>query len=335
MIIDFDTLPVIALYALVLGLIYCGFYRSYIYSLIDILFLFVVTTVFSSVLVVMVLQEGNQIANFFLCQLSVFLGFALVQWRTGNPAMHNELEEMPQFTHVLLLRYTTYLLFGLYAISNMVLLYTKGFALFTDAPTEAKVANFQGGFGILRKINTSVGGVASAGLIFLYLNSLRRSDLILLIAMILVNALDGSKSALFRYAICFGAFMYHPAFSHRRQLNDKIKKLAPIAFLGALSVVVVILYKENTDSEEVLFALVRRLLYGSDALLFFYNTPNTDYFAHFSALDYPGYIINPILGLFRVAPYQEAFGNIMVENSLPPGVVMDVIVGPKIGRAHV
>lgn len=329
MTIDFDILPEIALYVLVLGLIYFGIYRFYIYALVDILFLFVLTTVFASVLVIMALQENYQIAHFFICQICVFLGFAWMQHKTGNPARSTDLEKVPQFDNELLLRYTIYILFILYILSNIVLLYTKGFALLSDVPTKAKVTNFQGGFGLLRKINTSVGGVASAGLTFLYLNRSRRSDLILLITMILVNALDGSKGALFRYAICFGAFMYHPAFSNRRKLKERIKRLAPIALLSVLGLVVVVLYKESSNNEEVLFKLVKRLLYGSDALLFFYNDPNTDYFSHFSALDYPSYIANPVLGFFRLAPYQEALGNIMVENSLPPGVEMDVIVGPN------
>ncbi|MBO0937939.1 oligosaccharide repeat unit polymerase [Fibrella sp. HMF5335] len=328
MLVSADILPEIIAYSALLGLTFWLLYRRYIFSVADPLFIFLVTTTFASVLVIEVVEEPRNIAHYFLCQFFVWAGFALVQRRTGNPAIQAPSEGI-HFTDVTLLRYSCYVLFCIYFISNLIILRTKGFALLSDAPTEAKVANFQEGFGIFRKINWAVGGVASAGLLFLFLLKKKRQDLILLFVIIGLTALEGSKGALLRYAVMAALFIYHPVFNQHKKLRNQIKKYTPLAAVAIFGIFFTVLARENDNSEAVLLAFVRRLLYGADGLLFFYAPANVDYFARYSWTDFPSYIINPILGFLRLAPYQEAFGNIMVENTLPPGVSMDVIVGPN------
>ncbi len=327
--ISFDSLPQIVAYSLFIGVIYFILYRRYIYSVIDPLFIFVVTCVFGSVLVIETLDDPKRIVHYFICQLCVFIGFAWVQQRTGNPALQESSQKIDVYSDILFLRYLVYVLLAIYLASNLFLFYNKGFALLSDTPSSDKVTNYQGGFGLFRKINLAIGGVASTGLTFLYLNKMRKGDLALLIVMMLVGSLEGSKGALVRYVLCFGMFLYHPAFRHRRDLLKRIQRLAPIAFVGVFGVFFTVLFKESSSPDEAILAFVRRLLYGADVILFYYHPANIDHFAQFSVWDYPSYVFNPILGLFRLTPYQEAFGNVMVENALPPGITLDVIVGPN------
>lgn len=328
MLVSVDILPEVLLHATLLGLAFWLFYRRYIFSVADPLFIFVVTSTFASVLVIEVVDDPRNIAHYFFCQFFAWAGFALVQQHTGNPSLQAPTEGV-YFTDITLLRYSCYVLFCIYFLSNLIILRTKGFALLSDTPSEAKVANFQAGFGIFRKINWAVGGVASAGLLFLFLLRKKRQDLVLLLIVIGLTALEGSKGALLRYAVMAALFIYHPVFSQQKQFRQQIKKYTPVAAVAIFGIFFTVLARENENSEAVLLAFVRRLLYGADGLLFFYAPANVDYFARYSWVDFPTYVINPILGFLRLAPYQEAFGNIMVENTLPPGVSMDVIVGPN------
>jgi len=328
MTVSVNILPELLLYAILIGMAFWGFYKRYIFSVADPLLIFIVTTTFASVLVIEVVEEFRNVVHYFICQLFVWLGFALVQKRTGNPAVQ-DLSSTPNFTDVNLLRYTSYILLGIYILSNLIILRTKGFALLSDTPTESKVSNFQEGFGIFRKVNWAIGGVSSAGLLFLYLLQKRRRDILLLCIIVVFASLEGSKSSLLRYAVMTVLFIYHPAFRQHKQFVRIIKQFSPFAAIAIFGIFFAVLLRENDSTEEVLLAFIRRLLYSADSVLFFYAPTNVEYFARYSWADYPSYVINPILGFLRIAPYQEAFGNIMVENTLPPGVTLDVIVGPN------
>jgi len=327
--LSFEILGELMLYSAIFGVVYYLLYRPFIYAVVDPLFIFVFTTAFSSVLVIETVEEPRNVIHFFVCQLCLWAGFALVQWRTGIPTRQLEPKPVPQFNDVDLLRYTVYALLGIYFLSTFIFLQSKGFALLSDAPSDNKVANFQNGFGIFRKINWAVGGVAGAGLMFLYLNKSRRHYLVLLLILMGFTALEGSKGALVRYAVSLGLLLFHPAFLNKRDLLKGVQKFLPIGLAGIFVVFFAVLFKENDSPEEVLLAFIRRLLYGADALLFFYHPNNVDYFAHYSIWDFPNYLLNPILGFLRIAPYEEAFGNIMVQNTLPPGIFPDVIIGPN------
>jgi oligosaccharide repeat unit polymerase len=329
MLLSLDILPELLLYSALFGLGYWLLYMRYIYSVVDAQFIFVVTTTFASVLVVEVVEEVRYVWHFFGCQLCVWAGFALVQERTNRPGLVANESTDARFTDKVLLEYTVYALFGIYIISNLIILQSKGFALLSADPSQTKVTNFQQGFGIFRKINWAVGGVTTAGLIFLYLDRQRQRYLTLLLLVIALTALEGSKGALLRFAISFGIFLYHPAFRHSQELLSRLKKLAPLGAIAIFGVFFTVLFKENESSDEVILAFIRRLLYGGDAVLYFYHPINVDFFSRFSPFDYPTYIFNPILGFLRLAPYQEAFGNVMVDNALPQGITLDVIVGPN------
>lgn len=329
MFVSLDILPEIIAYSVLLGLAYWLLYRRYIYSVVDAQFIFVVTTTFASVLVVEVVEDPRYVWHFFICQLCVWAGFALVQERTKRPGVSAAPIDGVHFTDKKLLEYTTYVLFGIYLLSNVIILQSKGFALLSDDPSHTKVTNFQQGFGIFRKINWAVGGVTSAGLMFLYLDQQRRRDLMLLLILIGLTSLEGSKGALLRFAIGFGIFLYHPAFRLRQDLLKKIKRFFPLGAMAIFGIFFTVLFKENDGNNEVVLAFVRRLLYGADAVLYFYHPINVDFFSRFSWTDYPSYLLNPIFGFLRLAPYQEAFGNIMVDNALPAGIILDVIVGPN------
>jgi len=328
--LEFGLIPTLILLAVTMLFIYWLLYRKLVYSLVDPLFIFVFTTAFASVLVIEVVPEQRDVNHFFACQFGLWSGIALAYYlKNGAAVMKADNPNQFKFDNIALLKWCTYVALSIYVLSNLIIASTKGFALLSDAPSASRVANFQAGFGVFQKINWGVGTFVSTSLIFMYLYTSKRQFLYPLLIVIIFTALDGSKSSLLRIVIAAGFIFYHPAFSQKREAAKKFQKFIPIALLGIMGVFSTVLLKENDGIDGAALAFIRRLLYSADTVLYFYTPQNLDYFANFSPLAYIDRITNPIFGFLRIQPYQEALGNIMVENIMPPHSVTDVIVGPN------
>lgn len=327
--IDYDVIPEILFYTLGFFLIYFLCYKRYIYSILDPLFIYVFTLAFSSVLVVLTLfDRPAYLAHFFLCHAFLFAGFSLtMQWGEGYQQRTSSVSSLVNFFDYKTLRLVIYILFGFYFLANVVLFYTTGFALLSDDPTTAKVENFAKGFGIILKINWGIGSFLTAGLLFFILSESRRIDFCLLLIVTSLTALEGSKSSLLRILITLALLLNHQLFKNKRSIIDKLKLVVPLGMLGVLGVFFIVLFKENENLDQVIFAFVRRLLYGADSTLYFYTPVNEQYFSRFHSWQYPSYLFNQILGFLRLVPYQEALGNVMVDNVLPNNT--GTIVGPN------
>lgn len=327
--IGYDILGESVIYASGFFLVYYFCYRRYIYSVFDPLFIYVFGLSFSSVLVVFTLSDRPAyFIHFFLCHACLFLGFSLLNYLLKRRRIDPGSNLFPlNFNDYKILRTLVYFLFGFYCLVNLILLYTSGFALLSDDPTIAKVENFAQGFGIILKINWGIGGFIVAGLLFLILSELRTFDLWLLLIVTVLTALEGSKSSLLRILITYALIANHPVFYYKRQVIDKIRMLLPVGFIALFSVFFIVLVKESTDSEQAFFAFVRRLLYGADSTLYFYAPVNEQYFSRFRFWEYPSHLFNQIFGFLRLVPYQEALGNVMVQNVLPNNT--GTIVGPN------
>jgi hypothetical protein len=214
-------------------------------------------------------------------------------------------------------------------LTNLYIGYAKGFALLSNSPTESKIANFQEGFGFFRKINWSIGTFVSTSLIYISLLKRRKRDVILLGIVVFFFSLDGSKASMLQIAVSAGIILYHPAFRAKRQIIKSFQRYIPLIFASVMVLFFVVLFKENDSPDEAFFAFIRRLLYSADSVLFYYQPVNIDYFSKFSIFDYISRITNPILGFFRLVPYQEAPGNIMVDNLRPAGSTYTITVGPN------
>lgn len=328
--LEFGLLPRLIILAVAMLLVYWLLYRKLVYSLIDPLFIFVFTTAFASVLVIEAVPEQRDVWHFFACQFGLWAGIAgAYNLKKGNDLMSVTDSSLFRFDSIPLLKWSTYALLCIYLLSNLIIANTKGFALLSDTPSESRVANFQAGFGVFQKINWGVGTFVGTSLIFLYLYTLKRQYLYPLLIVVVFTALDGSKSSLLRIVIAAGFVFYHPAFAQKRESVKKFQKFIPVALVGIMSVFFTVLLKENDGIDGAALAFVRRLLYSADTVLYFYTPQNLDYFANFSPLAYIDRLTNPILGFLRIQPYQEALGNIMVENIMPPSSTADVIVGPN------
>jgi oligosaccharide repeat unit polymerase len=163
--------------------------------------------------------------------------------------------------------------------------------------------------------------------LFLVLYRAQQIDYILLIIVIALTALEGSKSALLRILIMLFLWINHPLFRHRKNMIKWVKLFAPLGALVSFSVVFIVLLKENDSSQDANFAFIRRIIYGADAILTFYLPVNEQFFAGIHFWDYPSHFFNQVLAFLKIVPNHEAFGNVMVANAFPNRV--GTIVGPN------
>ena len=327
--IDYNILPEIILYTSIFFSLYYLFYRRYIYSVLDPIFIYIFTLSFSSVLVMYTLvDQPLYLYHFFLCHVFLFAGFTLMShWCCSFKSKTQPVHLPEQFYDYYILRIVVYVLSALYIIANITLFLTTGFALLSDEPTVAKVENFDKGFGIILLINWGVGGFLIAASLFFILSKPKSIDFLILSIIVLFTALEGSKASLLRILITLVLLLNHPLFHYKKKNAKFLKYIAPVGMLGVLSIFFIVFSKETTDSDQVLFAFIRRLLYGADSTLFFYHPANEQYFARYDFWDYISHFFNPIFSFLRIAPNEEALGNLIVMNALPDAT--GPIVGPN------
>lgn len=328
--VNFDTLPFLVCLAFVFFIAYMFFYHKYIYSIVDPLFVWLFTMAFASVLATQVIPDTVDILHFFGCQLSLWIGIFLT-YRRSNYTFIMSIDNTISysFSDKSLLKNFTYILVVIYLISNFIVGYNKGFALLSDSPSESKIANFQNGFGFFRKINWSIGTFVLTSLLYIYIDSKKKIDLLLLSVVVFISSLDGSKSSFLKIAVALGILLYHPAFSGKRVILNNLKKYVPLFIVTSFSIFFSVLLKENDGINDAFLAFIKRLLYSADSVLYYYTPVNISYFENYSFGDYIHRLTNPVLGFFRIEEYREAPGNIMVENLSPPGSIMNVIIGPN------
>lgn len=327
--IDYNVLPEIILYTSIFLCLYYSFYKKYIYSILDPIFIYIFTLSFSSVLVIYTLADQSlYLYHFFLCHAFLFIGFTITSdWCYSFRVETQSVYQAEQFYDYKILRIVVYTLSALYIVANIALFFTTGFALLSDEPTVAKVENFDKGFGIILLINWGVGGFLTAASLFLILSKPKNIDYLLLAVIVLFTALEGSKASLLRILITLVLLLNHPLFYYKIKTVKLLKCIAPIGMLAVLSIFFIVFSKETTGSDQVLFAFIRRLLYGADSTLFFYHPVNEQYFAHYNFWNYISHFFNPILSFLRIVPNEEALGNLIVMNALPDAT--GPIVGPN------
>ena len=328
MLIDYDILPEILVQSIFFFCLYYSFYHKFIFSLVDPIIIYVIILSFSSVLILNTLNEKfSYEIHFFACHLFLLFGFSMTTLHLRK-SQYSSLEKIStELSDYKVLRLVTYTLFVLYALANIVLFYTTGFALLSDEPTVAKVENFVKGYGIILKINWGVGSFLLSSVVFFILSKARRIDYLIFFFLLLFIALEGSKASLLRILVVVAFLINHPIFESRQSLIKKFSVFMPIGIIAMLIIFFVVLSKENNDLDEIMFAFVKRLLYGADATLYFYLPVNEQYFSNFHFWQFPGHLFNQVLAFFRIVPNNEAFGNIMIMNALPN--TTGPIVGPN------
>ena len=307
-------------------------YRRYIFSIFDPLNVFLVANVFASVLMVNIVEDPKWWYQFFLFQAAFYFGF------TRNKVTPSEADDAehggkPWFrfsaSQVTVLEMATGLLFFISVTANLYMGATAGFPIFSDVPTQAKISMFIGGLGFVKRINGGLGVFIPCAALVLYAFSRhKRWWLFVVLTEAVILSLGGSKSAILSFVFMIAYLAHHQAFRNdatTRKLQNLLKVIFAFAVLWAL----IILYIESGTVVGAVAGLLFRAVMFADVIIWYYNPVVMPHFAGLGILDYIFTDLNPILGMFRIVPYQDPLGYTMIELAIGSRV-LPTLVGPNV-----
>jgi oligosaccharide repeat unit polymerase len=313
MIQDFTELfKIIAGTALIFGVLFL-IYRKHILHIFDPLFYYLVAQSFSIELGFLIIEDKIYLFNFLACELCFILGFFSLVGKTLK-AEDRKLSKLFTPSDQLNLSVVKwYALFGLAVIiiANIILIKIQGIALLSDNPSAAKVDNFSegGGLGVIRRINWGMLYLVGLCMLTLYLLKKDIGYVLLFLLLLLVPISSGSKGALlyFVYAVtllsCFGDIKNSGSFAKLRTGSYVL-----LVFAIFLSTVLISNGETSDSFTDKIFKLATRFLYFGDAIIYYYNHDSVQHFASYNAVDFFKDELNPVLGFFRLVPYQQPMG---------------------------
>jgi len=329
MIYDFDSLVDKILVIFISFFIYAFFYKKYYTSLYDPLFYNIVIYLsFSSAL--MFLINGDNIyymIEFILFQISFFLGFLF----TNNFKLIYQIEEKIVLSKnsIKKLSTTMIIVFIILLLVNLMIYQTTGFAIFSEDPTMAKVANFTDGGGIYRRLLWTLTPLCIAGSVILILSKYKRKlFVIFVVILLLLSILSGSKGSLLVYVFYVFILSNHKIFK-TTFMAQKIQKTLPLLLLLAVFTALLVLTIETNGIESAIYHLINRLLFNGDVVIYYYIPMIHNYFSDYDFFTYIYNIFNGVLGMLRIVPYETPTGYQMVYEFNNGNLPFDMVLGPN------
>ena len=289
-------------------------YKNHIISVFDPLFIFLMTQAFSIELAFLQISNSFFLINFLLCQLFFVFGFfTFVEQKKPAKFTYKLLNANTKSLEIL--QFFSNACFLFIMIINIYLISKKGFALFTDDPTVAKVEFYTGGegLGFIKRVNWGLLYLTGFIQLYLYLIKNKLVYLIMLLLLMVILGLSGSKGAmvffLFAYTL-FGLFNDVKYINQFKHLNTGKYILITIIFI--LSLFVIFNSVNNHSLETAFLGLGTRFLFFGDAIIYYYKKYDVRHFAIYRCWDFIPYEFNSILGFFRLTNYKLPLGFEMV-----------------------
>lgn len=327
----FVALFVIATIVLILA------YRPFVISILDPLNVFIVAMIANVVLMFGLDWGSSAKIEFTFFIVFFWIGFAFVgKVPTNNPTIRFSNDALLELEIVLLLA------FVIISIANLYLGFTAGFPLLSSQPSEAKVSSYTGGLGTIRHLDQGPYLFLCCGCILLI--AIGRRPMLPMLMLVISSAfvaLSGAKGALLPILFVMAFVINHQGLAQSRKYSGKIKNLTIPSLGAAFAVAATVLIKENGGIAQGFVALMRRILLFGDVILFYYPRRGAiPELMNAGPWDYVHYLLDPILGMFRLVDYASipiALGSIIsnMENGFGPNaqyfVRADIFFGPVFG----
>jgi hypothetical protein len=146
-------------------------------------------------------------------------------------------------------------------ISNVILLYTKGFILLADNPEEAKQYFYQDA-GIYKRINDVTGPLVGVMSIYLFYQGKKWLGSLLVLYTVFILLSSGSKSGLVGLVFYLGAYIHF----YRMPINKKV--LAAMIVVGGISILGMFYW---TYQDNPFDRFYRRTVAFADGPFYFYK----------------------------------------------------------------
>lgn len=214
--------------------------------------------------------------------------------------------------------------------SNAYLWGTAGIPGLAEDVALMKTEGFSAGLGFVRRVNWGAGLFLVMGLTLWVLRSRSFAVLVLYLAVLGVLGLSGSKAGLLPALFAISLVMRHPNAPLAPASRSFARCLLVIVLVaGAVALLALIVTGGEADLRLRLAAIVVRLFYFGDVMLYWSDPAIRLYFGDIGPLDYPAHLLNPLFGMFRLAEYQVPLGNLMVQQSLGASENLSEALGPN------
>ena len=226
---------------------------------------------------------------------------------------------------------TIHLSIALVLLANCLLWLQAGVPALSDDPTLAKSELVTGGLGFVRRINWGLAIYALFGSILMLMTTRRIQWLLAVGILSGVSMLGGSKGALLPLLYALALSLSHTSVGIRPETRRRALRwgllLAPVAAFAALAI---LLIEAGGSLSLAAQGLVIRLFFFGDITLYWQDDQiRTHFMRQFTAADYPMHLLNPVIALFRLVPFDVPIGNQIVVHSLGFGEDLGGVLGPN------
>jgi hypothetical protein len=288
--------------------------RKRIYNILDPLLFFCFFNSFSLCLVLnLSVSEDNYryILDLVVWTGAFFCGFLLYKSKISWNIVLITTEKLnKEIAHVYF-----FLVFNILFVSTVALWVIRGVPLFAENPSDAKVALYAGGFGLVRYIHFLTPPVLVFYSFYHLLKKQGSSSFRLMLwgylaFSIVVSLSAGSKSSLIFLVIIFGyiAKLYEkssiPVFDAKLPI-----KIACIFSIFAMFLVLAL------SGGDVLKSLAIRLVASGDVYFFWYSNSAYDVMQNFDLSGFVSYVFNPLLAMLGIVAPDFPLGAIIMNES--------------------
>jgi hypothetical protein len=325
-------------------LVYFLLMRKSIYSWFDPLFAYMFFNSFAIGLVLYLYFYAHMIDQFYLITFllsvagfitGIKLGSLTSVSRAFKGKRTNSVFNKPDFSNYnhynRVLTIALLLSVGIIVFSNALLMAITGTVPILSAnPSEAKVLLYSGNWGIVRRINFTLITVAYSIIFMKLLNPVNKPTkattillIVLLSVVTLVLLTTGSKGAILEIlSITFPIYLINRVWHSRdTKINDRkagnlksIRKATKIVMGFAVSYMIMVVALTG-GGYSVFESSLTRFIASGDTFYFFYVFDVFSDF-HFRPIDYFEHILNPLLGMLRIMPYDDPIGALILQYSV-------------------
>lgn len=300
--------------------------RRHIFGVFDPLLYYVVSSAFAVTLSVLTVNNPAMLWRLIIYFSFFWAGFCMTCTRAPLPlpARRVNVDDIDFFVKLVVVGVIAMI------VLNAIGWISRGIPLLSDNPSTAKVDTLTGGLGFIRRFNWGVGVFVLIGSLYWLLTKRSVAAAAVLTIVSLMIALGGSKSALAPLLFAAGLYTTRPFQSkNTADFSRHLRRAFPVIALLAIVPVFAVLLVENEGFQLAVSALMIRLLYFGDVMLYWDQQDVRNALAGLGPLDYPGHLLNGITGFLRVTSYDMPLGTIMVNTTLDRFAEFDLSIGPN------
>lgn len=300
--------------------------RKHIKNIADPLVFFVLSSAFSLSLAIYAVDSialYMRIVFYFSC---FYLGFRIATGRSKLTIMPIELTAERSYFRVVVIIGCL-----LFFCANLIVWVKSGVILLSPDPSLQKSEAYIGGLGIIRRINWGLGVFILIAAFYWWLLERSIASLIWLCVALLASIAGGGKSSFLPVIFALGLYCLRPfqaVCNQHRRISIRRMVLA-VLLLGVVPVAVVLL-NEAGSVRAAFGALLVRLFFFGDILLYWGKPDLRAHFSQLGPIDYFRDSLGSILGMLRLSDYNIPIGSQFVEYTLPIGQNLSGSLGPNL-----